>query len=469
MVSGFLLFYRLGVNHLSNWDEAWLAAISRTMLQSGNYLTPIWNTQVFFDKPPFYYWASAIAMKIFGINEFSARLPSALAGVGTVWLVYLLTKLWFKQKSTALTASLILISTIGFLYRSRTGNLDTFLTFWIMLAIWAYYRLLKPKSESWTIWFMVGLVGAFLTKGLIALVFPVVVVVWGLIRPQQKLLPRQFHWGVSGAVVIGLGWLGVNAVVNGPDYLNYFLGHQAEKTFARWQIWQTFSWDYLGYLRSGLKLWIIPAVPSLVYAWWRLRKHPAYPAVVYVTGMLIGLSFFANKSNWFLVPLYPLIAIITSYGIWEIGGIKLKLKILKFKLRERTFIITAILVAISAWQLYHYREQYLTPDVAADEAKVALAAKQLTNSGDTLYLTHYYCPTTVYYSERRVLAVYSEQESNRAWYILPKTAWPEITKLERLFVVTTREEWGFLQDYLPSGKFTVLAQSGEKLLLAKKR
>ena len=74
-------------------DEPRYASTARDMVLNGNWIVPHFNGVPRINKPPLFYWAIAISYKLFGINEFSARLPSALAATGTVLITYL----WGKK------------------------------------------------------------------------------------------------------------------------------------------------------------------------------------------------------------------------------------------------------------------------------------------------------------------------------------------------------------------------------------
>ena len=76
-------FLGLGSAPLFDVDEGAFSEATREMLVSKNYLTTYLNGTPRFDKPIFIYWLQAVSIKLFGINEFAFRLPSALAG--TVW------------------------------------------------------------------------------------------------------------------------------------------------------------------------------------------------------------------------------------------------------------------------------------------------------------------------------------------------------------------------------------------------
>ena len=59
-------------------DEPRYAWIARDMAESGDWITPRLYGKPWFEKPPLYYWSAALSFKLFGVNEATARLPSAV-------------------------------------------------------------------------------------------------------------------------------------------------------------------------------------------------------------------------------------------------------------------------------------------------------------------------------------------------------------------------------------------------------
>lgn len=80
LIALFLALFGLSSVTLFDVDEAVFAEATKEMLQIGNWITPTYNDEPRYDKPILFYWLMAISYKIFRINEFSARFPSALAG-----------------------------------------------------------------------------------------------------------------------------------------------------------------------------------------------------------------------------------------------------------------------------------------------------------------------------------------------------------------------------------------------------
>jgi 4-amino-4-deoxy-L-arabinose transferase-like glycosyltransferase len=92
LVVSFILFF--GNNWVSLWDqdEAAYAGFAKTMIESGNWLMPEFMWSEVHRKPPLHFWNIAISYKMFGINEFAVRFPSALFILLTLILVFFGTR-----------------------------------------------------------------------------------------------------------------------------------------------------------------------------------------------------------------------------------------------------------------------------------------------------------------------------------------------------------------------------------------
>ena len=133
ILSSLILLVNLGAGSLSSWDEAFYAQVSREIIRSGNWIDLTWGGAVWNDKPPLCMWATALFFKLFGVNEFAARLCSALAGIGTVIFTYLLAFRIFSRR-VAMLSGIMLLSTYHFLWMSRSGTIDVTLTFFVLLS-----------------------------------------------------------------------------------------------------------------------------------------------------------------------------------------------------------------------------------------------------------------------------------------------------------------------------------------------
>src|SRR5207237_3409277 len=108
--------------------------------------------------PIFFYWLVAISLKLFGLSEWSARLPSALAGLGCIYLVYRFARLqWGLQEG--LWSSLVLITSLEFFLFSRIVIFDMTLTLFISFSLFSFYsiRLYGDTSARMTYFFFMFL------------------------------------------------------------------------------------------------------------------------------------------------------------------------------------------------------------------------------------------------------------------------------------------------------------------------
>ncbi len=101
-----IFFSRLYEPSLSG-DAAKYVLIAKTMLKEGNFLFPHLGDEAYYKKPPLFFWLIAASFKVFGFNEFAARLPSALFGVLSSLLLFLLSYRITEDKLVSLLTATI--------------------------------------------------------------------------------------------------------------------------------------------------------------------------------------------------------------------------------------------------------------------------------------------------------------------------------------------------------------------------
>src|ERR1700704_5047183 len=113
----------LGATSLWDIDEGLNAEAAREMLESGNWIVPSFNFQPRSAKPALLYWLQTASYRQFGVNEFAARLPSALAALAVVLLTYELGRRMFGA-GTGLIAGIVLVTSIQFSLLSHAATPD---------------------------------------------------------------------------------------------------------------------------------------------------------------------------------------------------------------------------------------------------------------------------------------------------------------------------------------------------------
>ncbi|MFO0936165.1 MAG: glycosyltransferase family 39 protein [Gemmataceae bacterium] len=181
LASGVLFLFALGSRSLISEEVRW-AEIAREMVSSGDYWRPTINEKTYFDKPVGSYWLIVGLSRLTGtVDEFTARLPAALAGLLGVALVISLGRKIFGVK-TGVLAGAILATNLGYVIYSRRATADLETVTGVLLAVWWFHRNRDRTSFVWVLPLWLGMAFVSLTKGLLGFALPLVIFVgFGLV------------------------------------------------------------------------------------------------------------------------------------------------------------------------------------------------------------------------------------------------------------------------------------------------
>src|ERR1700719_2577464 len=209
--------------------DAVQAQAARNMLASGDWVTARLDGVAYLEKAPLNYWMMAVAYRIFGVHDWAARLPHALAVVLLCWITYRFGR-WAFDETAGLYAGLALSTCVGLFLFTRILIPDAVLTLAITGAVWAWLHLLELDEEHPLRWsFMLGscLGVGLLLKGLIAAVFPVIAALayMALTRSLFSWMAwRRLHLelAIPVALLIAVPWY-VVATLRNPPYFVFSL------------------------------------------------------------------------------------------------------------------------------------------------------------------------------------------------------------------------------------------------------
>lgn len=171
-------------------DEPRYASTASDMVMNNNWIVPHFNGAPRINKPPLFYWAIAISYKIFGISEFSARLPATLAAIGTVLITYL----WGRQledRKNGFWAGVMLMVSPLFFFVSRLCITDMLLTFFVSASLYLFFieytEANKNNLRRLFLYFLLSMV--FLVKGPVGLLLFILIAIGFLlwIRDFQSI------------------------------------------------------------------------------------------------------------------------------------------------------------------------------------------------------------------------------------------------------------------------------------------
>lgn len=315
-----LLLARASAVPLIDPDESRFARTSVEMLRSQDLVVPHFGGQPRLVKPPLLHWIQAAAFRVFGITEWVARLPAVLATLGSIALVGWIARRRFGEEAGVWAASCLATMPLV-LVMGKIGTLDALLAVHV-LAVLALDRGGPRESRPFLPVAMGALLGlAFLIKGPVGVVLPLLLILAGRTATGENVLPSPsaaleglaawcavvLPWGLAFMRRIGLG--GTVELVQREVLERFFAG----------TIHVEPPWFYVQVVALGFLPWIGPLGVGLVRVW-RMRKDPSARTALYAAaGLLAGLVFLTlgrDKLPNYILPLAPLAVLVVT---WELG------------------------------------------------------------------------------------------------------------------------------------------------------
>ena len=333
LISALTLIPFIGLTDFNTKGEPREAIVAFTMLDTHNWILPQNNGDEFAYKPPMFHWLVATTSVVIGsVNEFSARFPSALAGV----VLAVMTFCFFarrKNQQTALLTSVIMLTTFE-VHRAATNcRVDMVLTLFIVLALYQLFRWTERDLRGTPIWAILWMGCGMLTKGPVAIILPCLVscvylwiqgrhfwfVVWrfALIAMSAMILPCLWYYAA---------WL------QGGDKFLYLIYEENVLRFLGkmpYSSHENGAWYYPVVLLSSAVPYTLICLMALFTiqrkqwrklqvlksAWWKglwehIRKMDSVKLFSLLAIVLI-ISFYTipkSKRGVYILPVYPFVA-----------------------------------------------------------------------------------------------------------------------------------------------------------------
>jgi len=327
--TAFVTLWQLGYLPLTDVDEPVYGQVGKEMAHAGwrGWLTPHNGGLPWFDKPPLFYWLTALSMRGLGVSEMSARLPSALLGIALVGVTYALARRAFPETPrTALWAGFALATCVQFFLLARAAVTDMTLTAALTLALYGLYVWTTTNQGRWIALagLMTGL--AALTKGPVALVLIGLqtIAYLCLTRQARRLLSPALWAGFGLCLVVALPWYLAMIHLHGQAFISYFLEANNVTRYLQAEH-QTTSpfWFFVPVLFAGLFPWSLGLPGALIFAWqigrtaWAERQidNPMLFFGLWVALVFVFFSASQSKLITYIFPLYPAAAVLLGYWL----------------------------------------------------------------------------------------------------------------------------------------------------------
>lgn len=318
----FLWLVNLGGVALRDWDEGTYAMVARAIHRSGDWIFLTLQDQPFLLKPPLLEWLIALGYQVGGIHEWTTRLLPAIVTALSVPLLYQIGRLLFEKQQVALSAACVYLTLLPVVRHGRLAMHDGIAVTAFLLLILCCLKARRQRIWGLGIGIAVGLIG--LSKGILMLLLVAIASLFLVWENETALL---FHPYTGLGLILGglplVGWYAAQAQRYG---VTFWQVHFLSQSFNR--VWQSVEgnrgpmWYYLlELLKYG---W-----PGLIFLplggiWlWRYRYVTwAKLAGLGVVCYLGPISVMGTKLPWYVMPVYPFLALIIAIGlsqVWQIS------------------------------------------------------------------------------------------------------------------------------------------------------
>lgn len=319
-----LIFAGLGQAPLEPFDDACYADVAKNIVRNANWLDFYWlGGQPFLEKPPLYFWWTALSFRVFGIGEFGARLLPALAGIGTIALVFLFSRR-HDSTGTAILSVLLLTANSQFWEFSSRAMLDMPVTFFITLSLFFFSLSLEQPRMRWYLLYGGSFALAILCKSVVGL-FPVLISGVFLLLTEPKRLFSSQYWAGTG---LGLGLASVWHIFaflrHGEIFVREYLGYHVIQRIAGDIGYHREPFLYfLNHLYESEPFFLFffaTALPLLIFQIIRSRGRIQILLLVWTAVVFFGISFSRSKLPWYVIPLFPPMALAIASSFRRLAG-----------------------------------------------------------------------------------------------------------------------------------------------------
>jgi 4-amino-4-deoxy-L-arabinose transferase-like glycosyltransferase len=368
-IAAFVMLTNLGGPRLWDRDEPRNAGCAKEMLQRGDWVVPIFNAQLRSHKPALLYWCIMSSYLALGVNEFAARLPSAIAAIGSCLCVYLMGRRLFGPRA-GVWAGIALATSLMFVVAGRAATPDSLLIFCSTLALTIYvFGTFRPRFEStpadavpqlvtpghyfpqhWpTVLAMYAAMGlGILAKGPIGLVLPTAVIGMFLLivrlpgsghEPTPRTIGESLRRAIAvfdplhflttcwtmrpatalfAAAAVALPWYWTVGLATDGEYLRGFLlDHNLNRATTSMEGHSGSIIYYPMTILVGFFPWSVFALPLLIDTVLQIRRrdrfHSAYVFAACWIGVYVVLfSLARTKLPSYVTPCYPALAMLVG-------------------------------------------------------------------------------------------------------------------------------------------------------------
>ena len=327
--------------------DAVQAEIARNMLESGDWVTARLDGVAYLEKAPLIYWAMALSYQVFGVHDWTARLPVALSAIALCWITTSFG-VWAFSERAGFYSGLVLSTCIGLFLFTRIQIPDVTLTATVGLALWSFLRAIDDQEQHprwWAFLLAASLGVGLLLKSLIGVLFPVAAGLIYLVLTRQflswkiwrRLRPFSGCWIV---LAIAAPWHVLAALRNPPvfdltlhsvagayhGFLWFFFINEQLLRFLNLRFPRDYNTVPRLYFWLLHLLWLfpwsvyLPAIVSKVSVRPSDRAEKTRLLALCWIGFVLIFFTFSTTQEYYSMPCYPAFALLLGAAMDRRGG-----------------------------------------------------------------------------------------------------------------------------------------------------
>ncbi|KPA91588.1 PMT family glycosyltransferase, 4-amino-4-deoxy-L-arabinose transferase [Pseudomonas asplenii] len=425
-----LFFFALGNHELQGSTESRVAGIAMEMHLNNDWITPRLLGDPFLEKPPLSLWLDATAIKLLGGTPLAVRLASAFAGLFTVLALYGFMRRIGRPTLLAWAAAAMLMTMASYLGNARQVGEDAILSLGVSLALFAFFQANEQRKRqaatlgSWLV-FMLGIAIATLTKGVLGLALPGVVIFFYLV--SESLLERRLTLGnwlrpalftLVGLIPL-LIWLKLLYGQGGADAVREVLWANSVGRFSG-SFTAAGHYEPFYYYFTKLPEAFLPWNLLVYLGLWHLRKelvrkrHLLFASVWFLAQFTL-LTLASSKRMVYMVSMAPAAAIIAAeYSAVVLAWLRRRsaTSTLSRQLVDKRRPLAAALLAVvvCGYLVAAWRAPLADRNTSFKPVTDQVIALQASGKQVALYQPDERLASTVFYTQRQQAVVQTQEQ-----------------------------------------------------------
>lgn len=356
----FVYFWNFWANAIWIPNEAFYAEAVREMFENKNFLDIYYNYEPRFNKPPMTYWAVALSVFLFGLNEFAVRLPIVLMAVGSGVFTYQIARLLYDNK-TAVYSFFVFAMAFQFVINSRYASPEVPLTFFFTLTMYLFLKGYKENKQMFIYLSYVSLGLTVLTKG-----FPYYIVAGGVVglflllesgfnirEFIKKLIYIKLPVGLPVSVVIGMSWVVYMHVKFGQQFWDVYSAETIKRAVGESGKW-TDVFFYPVVILWGFLPYSLVFYYSFINSLKEVLKKHGFVFSWFVV-MLVIFTVAKGKIPTYFIQAHTPMAILVGYYLANHNPDGFR----RYVFYGSLVVPTVVILLISVYLVYHFKLNHL--------------------------------------------------------------------------------------------------------------